>query len=334
MESRARLGIDDISQLRNVLLIVQPTYGALDRPANLRCGSTWAWMQAVVASLRHRHFRRAYPHPILYHASRRSVSKLAFGAAGEQVRCRARGLRACESTRRPRSSGAARQCRTHCATLRDLDQRTWNERTRALLEDAYLRATTGPGGAGCSRDVKGWEHVRRPLAEAFDRSGTWLDVGCANGYLLETLPAWLIERGITVETFGLELIPTVADLARSRLPHLAERIYTGDVTEWEPPRRWMFVTVLTDAVPPSGLRSLVRRLLDRFVEPGGRLIVSSYGSASRCEPAQPVGDELVELGFTVSGSSQADWLGSGVVVTRSAWIDNATASGGLDSTGD
>jgi hypothetical protein len=130
-------------------------------------------------------------------------------------------------------------------------------------------------GAGCGRDVKGREHVRRPLAEAFDRSGTWLDVGCANGYLLETLPAWLIERGITVEPFGLELIPTVADLARSRLPRLAERIYTGDVTEWEPPRRWMFVTVLTDAVPPSGLRSLVRRLLDRFVEPGGRLIVSS-----------------------------------------------------------
>jgi hypothetical protein len=202
-----------------------------------------------------------------------------------------------------------------------LDQRAWNERTRALLEDAYLRATTGPGGAGCSRDAKGWEHVRRPIAEAFDRSGTWLDVGCANGYLLETLPAWVSERGITVEPFGLELIPSVADLARSRLPHLADRIYTGDVTEWEPPRRWTFVTVLTDAVPPSGLGSLVRRLLDRFVEAQGRLIVSSYGSASRREPARPVDEELGKLGFAVLGSSHISWPGSGVVVTRSAWLD-------------
>ena len=36
----------------------------------------------------------------------------------------------------------------------------------------------------------------------------------------------------------------------------------GDVTEWDPSRRWTFVTALTDAVPPSGLADLVRQAVD------------------------------------------------------------------------
>ena len=201
-----------------------------------------------------------------------------------------------------------------------MDQRTWNERTQALLEESYLRARTGPEGSGCGHDEAGWEGRRRPLVEAFDRNGTWLDVGCANGHLLETLPTWVGERGFTIEPSGLELIPSIADLARTRLPHLAERIYTGDVTEWDPPRRWMFVTALTDAVPPSSVADLVLRLIDRFAEPDGRVVVSSYGSSRLLEPAEAVAERLAADGFRVAGSSQAR-SNQGVIVTQTAWID-------------
>lgn len=189
-----------------------------------------------------------------------------------------------------------------------------------MLEESYLRARTGPGGSGCSHVEAGWKRRRSPLVEAFDRSGTWLDVGCANGHLLETLPTWVGERGFTIEPSGLELIPSVADLARTRLPHMAERIYTGDVTEWEPPRRWTFVTALTDAVPPSGLGDLVLWLIDRFAEPDGRVIVSSYGSSRRRAPAEVVSERLAADGFQVAGSSQAR-SSQGVIVTQTAWID-------------
>ena len=113
----------------------------------------------------------------------------------------------------------------------EMDQRKGNERTRRLLEEAFLWARTGPGGSGCGHDDAEWERRHLPLVDAFDRSGTWLDVGCANDYLLETLPTWVADRGFTLEPYGLELIPSVAELARNRLPHLAERIYTGDVTD-------------------------------------------------------------------------------------------------------
>jgi hypothetical protein len=201
-----------------------------------------------------------------------------------------------------------------------MDQRAWNERTRRLLEESYLEAGTGPGGSGCGRDEDGWEQRRRPLVEAFHRSGTWLDVGCANGYLLETLPTWVSRRNVTLEPHGLELIPSVADLARARLPHFAAHIHTGDVTEWEPTRRWTFVTALTDAVPPAGLATLVRRLLDRFAEPAGRVIVSSYGSSTLRQPAEDVAERLSEEGFDVAGAAQAR-SADGIIVTQTVWID-------------
>jgi hypothetical protein len=51
---------------------------------------------------------------------------------------------------------------------------------------------------------------------------------------------------------------------------------------WTPSRRFTYVTALDDQVPPGRLGDLVARLLAEFVEPGGRLIVSSYTAATAC----------------------------------------------------
>jgi hypothetical protein len=164
-----------------------------------------------------------------------------------------------------------------------------------------LGASSSPGGRG----VPSKRHLAR--------------CGLRERLSVGTLPTWIARRGFALEPFGLELIPSVADLARTRLPNLAERIYTGDVTQWEPPRRWTFITALTDAVPPGGLPGLVYRLLDRFAEPGGRVIISSYGSSRRREPADAVAERLTADRFEVAGFAQA--IESGIIVTQTAWID-------------
>jgi hypothetical protein len=121
-----------------------------------------------------------------------------------------------------------------------------------------------------------WRAKRQHLSIPMDRDGSWLDVGCANGFLLATLPSWCAERDLAIEPHGLELLPRVAELARRLRPELAARIWTGSVMRWTPARRFTFVTALQDHVPPSRLGDLVARLLAEFVEPGGRLILSAY----------------------------------------------------------
>ena len=127
------------------------------------------------------------------------------------------------------------------------------------------------------------------LCDAVETDGTFLDVGCANGYMMESVEKWSAERGHRVEPYGLDIVPELADLARSRLPIWADRIYTGNVMTWSPPRRFHFVRTGLEYVPLRRRRDLVQRLLDESVVDNGRLIIGTY-HGSRVE--KNVADEL------------------------------------------
>lgn len=151
-----------------------------------------------------------------------------------------------------------------------------------------------------------------------DEDGTWLDAGCANGHVLVTLPKWAAERGVVIEPHGLELLPQVAELARSLHPQIAGSIWTGSVMSWMPPSRFRYVTVLDGVVPPHRLDVLVARLRSDFVAPGGRLIVSSYTSAGRSP--RPLFEHLTAAGNPPDGIIHIDRPGRNPLIT--AWLDS------------
>jgi 2-polyprenyl-3-methyl-5-hydroxy-6-metoxy-1,4-benzoquinol methylase len=167
--------------------------------------------------------------------------------------------------------------------------------------------------------------ARRPIVSAIDRDGTLLDVGCANGLLMESLAAWAWEEGYRVEPYGLDLIESLAALARQRLPHWSERVFIGNVMDWPAPFRFDFVRAELEYVPRHRRLEMVERLLREYLSPGGRLILCSYGSSRRSTPkAEPVGEILRTWGYAVAGEAEgADT--NGVVLTRIAWTDTPEA---------
>ena len=178
-------------------------------------------------------------------------------------------------------------------------------------------------GSGSRRaSVGDWRAKRQHLCVPMDRDGSWLDVGCANGFLLATLPVWCAERGVTIEPYGLELLPRVADLARALHQDLAERVWTGSVMHWSPPRRFTYITAVEDQVPPTRLGDLVARLLDVYLEPGGRLIISAY--ANNDDPPRDLFDELAACGHQPSGRIYIERPGRGPLIT--AWLDDGRAN--------
>jgi hypothetical protein len=197
----------------------------------------------------------------------------------------------------------------------------WDRRTAELLEEAYLAAGDGPRGSGSTSASEGdWRAKRQHLAVPMDRSGTWLDVGCANGHLLTTLPQWAAERGVAIQPHGLELLPRVAQLARSLHPELAHRIWTGTVMTWEPITKFHYVTALDDAVPPDHLGALIERLRSLFVEPGGRVIISSYTNGG--DSPRSLFRHMQEAGHHPSGIIHIDRPNRSALLT--AWIDIPT----------
>ena len=86
---------------------------------------------------------------------------------------------------------------------------------------------------------------------------------------------------------------------------------------WDPTRRYRYVTALEDAVPPHLLSELIERLLSRFVEPGGRLILSSY--ANRDEAPRALFEDMAGAGFAPDGTIAIDRPGRQPL--RTAWLD-------------
>src|ERR1700735_1030667 len=186
------------------------------------------------------------------------------------------------------------------------------ERVRTLLEDAYVSADEQGdvfGGSGSTGDMTSWEAKRRVISGAFDRPGSWLDVGCANGLLMETLAAGVAERVHRIEPYGLELSNRIAERARKRLPHWATRIWTCNVMKFEPPIRLDYVTALADAVPIQSRGALLRRIARRYLKPGGRLILSCYrpGAFLLGKPAleaESAAEILRAAGFELVGEAE------------------------------
>jgi hypothetical protein len=138
----------------------------------------------------------------------------------------------------------------------ELDDAGWHAATAELVVPAYLAAGTPEGGSGSSRDAAGWERARSLIADAVEPGQTFLDIGCANGHLMASMAEWA-----AVEPYGLEISPELAELARSRLPHWAERIWVGNALAWTPQRRFDVVRTGLDYVPPPKRRRLVEHLL-------------------------------------------------------------------------
>lgn len=182
-----------------------------------------------------------------------------------------------------------------------------------LLEPAYLRGTTPQAGSGFEGDAERWRARREMIVDGVHRAGTFLDVGCANGLLMASVREWAAERGLAVEPSGVDLAPRLVELARRRLPHWADRIEQGNAIDYTPTggRRFTFVHLLLDTVPRHRHADLVRHALTTLVEPGGRVLVSHYGTDLT------VAEHLRELGFEVAGSSRArDAAGA-----TTAWLE-------------
>ena len=82
-----------------------------------------------------------------------------------------------------------------------------------VYEEHYLASDDPRRQSDFGGDEARWEAARRPIVRAIDRPGSFLGVGCANGYLLESLVRWSPHP---IEPYGLDFSPRLVELAQRR----------------------------------------------------------------------------------------------------------------------
>jgi len=178
------------------------------------------------------------------------------------------------------------------------------------LEPMYIEHDDPIRRSGFGGGAVRWEAERRPLTGGIDRAGSFLDVGCANGWLAACVEKWCAEGGIAIEPYGTDIGPELVAEAQS----LLSDAWAADAWNWEPPRRFTYVYSLLDLSPVELLGDWLARLAS-WVEPGGRLILGSYGSVSRNVSPEDVAAALSRARLVVAGEA----AGGEDSVTRFAW---------------
>jgi SAM-dependent methyltransferase len=187
---------------------------------------------------------------------------------------------------------------------------TWFAHAQHVLETAYLSHTEPWRQSGMSGPQERWISLRKPVANCIDRSGSFLDIGCANGYLLACCLDWTAERGILLDPYGLDVSPVLVGLAQERLPQYADHFFIGNAYHWEPQRRFDFVRTELVYVPAELEREFVLRLINKFLSRGGKLLVANYGEdlpnpekglLPGSYPAKRILERLADLGIDPIG---------------------------------
>jgi len=185
------------------------------------------------------------------------------------------------------------------------------------LERAYLAETELIRQSGFLGGEARWRLERGLILEAVDEDGDFLDIGCANGYLVECLSEWAKAKGIKLAPFGVDQGTGLIVLARKRLPQFASHFWAANAWDWVPPRRFRYVYTMTDLVPDRLLKDYLLRVMDRYVEKDARLIVGGYGSYSKSRPAPDITAILTGFGLPVAGSTTCGDL----PISHVAWVE-------------
>lgn len=202
----------------------------------------------------------------------------------------------------------------------EIDERRWFESVEEVLGDAYLASADPRAQSGKSGDEVNWRWSRELILDALPegtRTAHVLDVGCANGYLMESLERWGKERGVLVEPYGLDISPRLAALAQRRLPAWADRIEVGNVLEHAPKRRYQLVATALDDVPPARRRESIERLFREHLVPGGRVVLRP----ERVREGEPdLAEQALALGLSVGGVLTREHPTSGEL-RRTVWLE-------------
>lgn len=196
----------------------------------------------------------------------------------------------------------------------EIDEAGWHVAMAELIVPAYLAADTPWGQSGKTGSADDFDRSRDLIADAIDHDGSFLDVGCASGWLMERLPHWTKHD---VEPHGLDIAPELADLARSRLPHWTDRIHVGNALQWRPDRRFTYVRTGLEYVPQARRGEFVRHLLTY----ADRVIVGVFNEQAHERPTE---DELRGHGFEIAGRTERAHSKKPGMCYRAVWIDSPT----------
>jgi SAM-dependent methyltransferase len=140
------------------------------------------------------------------------------------------------------------------------------------------------GGNWSHGSFQNFTAARKFIADTIPKSGTILDIGCANGFMLRCFQEWVPPQCKLVP-YGVDINPNCISESRKIYPDLPHNFVVQNVRDYfrkGPPKGfpqtydYIYFSLLGLNDKPEFINQLLMR-----VKPGGRLILGFYGSIQK-----------------------------------------------------
>lgn len=173
----------------------------------------------------------------------------------------------------------------------------WLDNLKKDIEESYLKYPEPWKQAGFTLDEAAWIACRKPLAECIDKSGSFLDISCSNGYLLECLIKWTAEKGLSLTPYGIDLSAKLIEVAKTRLTKYAGNFFVGSATKWTSPVKFDFIRTELGYVLDESQEKFLYTLTNNFLAADGKLIITEYRSLKQNVKEPWSTDKIVNWDF-------------------------------------
>lgn len=202
----------------------------------------------------------------------------------------------------------------------DITEAQWFENHNAYFTNAYLKSDNPCAQSGHGGDETRYRYTQGMILEALYKNGSFIDIGCANGYLIEKLDQWIQNIDIQIEFRGLDISKELLKIAKQRLPQQwKNNLFPGNALYWQPPKRFDYVCVKElNYVPRDKRQAFFIHLYNDLVSDNGRLILGPITE----ELNQPgIRYSIEEWGFSPSGYCLKSHQEHKELIRRLYWFD-------------
>ena len=203
------------------------------------------------------------------------------------------------------------------------------EINKVYFTKCYLSHDNPRGQSGNGGDEFHYMYSHLPIIHAVTKNGTFCDIGCANGHLLEMVHKWVSGVGYNLQMFGVDISEGLIELAQRRLPHWRDNFFVGNAHFWKPEKKFDYIHTRGElvqfeepSVEPKRKRTFDNRMLfehymKNYLVDSGRFIIGPYWYKNE----DTVLKGLLSWGYSPTGYSEKTHYDNPNMLRKVIWVD-------------
>jgi SAM-dependent methyltransferase len=178
----------------------------------------------------------------------------------------------------------------------------WLSSLQKDISETYLKHNEPWKQTGFLLGQKEWEICRKPIAECIEKPGSFLDMRCSNGYLLESITTW---TSYSITPFGIDISPRLIELAKTRLPQFSANFQIGSAPAWTTPVNFDYVRTELDYILVDNQEKYINKVLNSYVAPNGKLLLTEYRTKKDSSKTPWINEKVQKWGFYIADQKSA-----------------------------